>query len=97
MVELDGRPILAAGHRAGEFGYVDADPVQGTFTTESDQARRVRRRRHRALLDRRSARRAEPHRLPLAGEFGYVDDPPVRGLFSPTDPFPTRIDLDRLR
>ena len=33
----------------------------------------------------------------LAGEFGYVDDPPVRGLFSPTDPFPARIDLDRLR
>jgi len=33
----------------------------------------------------------------LAGEFGYVDDPPVRGLFSTTDPFPARIDLDRLR
>jgi Uma2 family endonuclease len=33
----------------------------------------------------------------LAGEFGYVDDPPVRGRFSPTDPFPARIDLDRLR
>ena len=34
MVELDGRPTLAACHRAGEFGYADADPVQGTFTTE---------------------------------------------------------------
>jgi hypothetical protein len=34
MVELDGRPTLAAGHRAGEFGYVDADPVQGAFTTD---------------------------------------------------------------
>jgi Uma2 family endonuclease len=34
MVELDGRPTLAACHRAGEFGYADADPVQGTFTTD---------------------------------------------------------------
>jgi Uma2 family endonuclease len=34
MVELDGRPTLTACHRAGEFGYADADPVQGTFTTD---------------------------------------------------------------
>jgi Uma2 family endonuclease len=33
----------------------------------------------------------------LACESGYVDDPPVRGPFSTTDPFPARIDLDRLR
>jgi Uma2 family endonuclease len=33
-VELDGRPTLAAWHRAGEFGDADADPVQGTFTTD---------------------------------------------------------------
>ncbi len=33
----------------------------------------------------------------LAGEFGYVGDTPVRGVFTSADPFPVRIDLDRLR
>ena len=34
MIELDGPPTLTACHRAGEFGYADADPVQGTFATD---------------------------------------------------------------
>jgi Uma2 family endonuclease len=34
IVDLDDRPSLIACHRAGEFGYADAPPVTGTFTTE---------------------------------------------------------------
>jgi Uma2 family endonuclease len=30
------------------------------------------------------------------GEFGYVDDAPVGGTFSAEEPFPVRLDLDRL-
>lgn len=31
-----------------------------------------------------------------AGEFGYVDAAPVSGIFAADDPFPVRLDLDRL-
>lgn len=31
-----------------------------------------------------------------AGEFGYVDASPVSGIFTADDPFPIRLDLDRL-
>jgi len=34
MVDLTDRPSLTVCHRAGEFGYADADPVQGEFTTD---------------------------------------------------------------
>jgi Uma2 family endonuclease len=34
MVDLLAGPSLTACHLAGEFGYVDAGPVTGTFTTE---------------------------------------------------------------
>jgi hypothetical protein len=33
----------------------------------------------------------------MPGEFGYVDDAPVGGTFSAKEPFPVRLDLDRLR
>jgi Uma2 family endonuclease len=32
----------------------------------------------------------------LAGEFGYADAPPITGVFTTDDPFPIRLDLDRL-
>jgi Uma2 family endonuclease len=32
----------------------------------------------------------------LAGEFGYVDAAPVSGTFTVEEPFPARLDLDRL-
>ena len=32
----------------------------------------------------------------LAGEFGYADAPPVTGVFAAEQPFPVRLDLDRL-
>ena len=32
----------------------------------------------------------------LAGEFGYVDNAPVSGSFAADEPFPVRLDLDRL-
>jgi Uma2 family endonuclease len=32
----------------------------------------------------------------LAGEFGYVDAAPVNGIFTAEEPFPVRLDLDRL-
>jgi Uma2 family endonuclease len=32
----------------------------------------------------------------LAGEFGYVDASPVSGIFTADEPFPVRLDLDRL-
>jgi Uma2 family endonuclease len=31
-----------------------------------------------------------------AGEFGYADAPPVTGVFTTDEPFPVRLDLDRL-
>lgn len=31
-IDIDSRPALTACHLAGEFGYVDAAPVNGTFT-----------------------------------------------------------------
>lgn len=34
IVDIDDRPSLAACHRAGEFGYADAPPVTGTFTSD---------------------------------------------------------------
>jgi Uma2 family endonuclease len=34
MVDLLDGPSLTACHRAGEFGYVDADPVRDAFTTD---------------------------------------------------------------
>jgi Uma2 family endonuclease len=34
IVEIDPQPTLIAGHRAGEFGYVDAPAVTGVFTAE---------------------------------------------------------------
>ncbi len=34
IVEIDDRPALVAHHHAGEFGYVAALPVTGTFTTD---------------------------------------------------------------
>lgn len=33
MVDLNDGPSLTACHLAGEFGYVDAQPVRGTFST----------------------------------------------------------------
>jgi Uma2 family endonuclease len=32
LIDIDSRPALTACHLAGEFGYVDAAPVNGTFT-----------------------------------------------------------------
>jgi hypothetical protein len=32
----------------------------------------------------------------LPGEFGYVDAAPVSGTFTADEPFPVRLDLDRL-
>ena len=34
IVDIDDRPALTACHLAGEFGYVDAAPVSGTFTAD---------------------------------------------------------------
>jgi Uma2 family endonuclease len=34
IVQLDARPALIACHLAGEFGYVDAAPVDGVFTAD---------------------------------------------------------------
>jgi Uma2 family endonuclease len=34
IIELHDRPALTACHAAGEFGYVDAAPVSGTFTAD---------------------------------------------------------------
>jgi Uma2 family endonuclease len=34
IIELNARPALIACHLAGEFGYVDAAPVSGTFTAD---------------------------------------------------------------
>ena len=34
MIDLRDGPSLTACHRAGEFGYADADPVRGLFTTD---------------------------------------------------------------
>jgi Uma2 family endonuclease len=34
IVDIDSRPSLTACHLAGEFGYVDAAPVSGTFTAD---------------------------------------------------------------
>lgn len=34
ILDIDGRPALTACHRAGEFGYADAPPVTGVFTTD---------------------------------------------------------------
>jgi Uma2 family endonuclease len=35
ILELDDRPSLTACHLAGEFGYIDAVPVSGTFTADA--------------------------------------------------------------
>jgi Uma2 family endonuclease len=32
----------------------------------------------------------------LGGAFGYIDAPPATGVFTAEDPFPVRLDLDRL-
>jgi Uma2 family endonuclease len=34
LIDIDSRPALTACHLAGEFGYVDAAPVNGTFTAD---------------------------------------------------------------
>jgi Uma2 family endonuclease len=34
IIDIDSRPTLIACHLAGEFGYVDAAPVSGTFTAD---------------------------------------------------------------
>jgi Putative restriction endonuclease len=34
IVDIDDRPALTPCHRAGEFGYVDAAPVSGTFSAD---------------------------------------------------------------
>jgi Uma2 family endonuclease len=34
LIDIDSRPALTACHLAGEFGYVDAAPVSGTFTAD---------------------------------------------------------------
>jgi Uma2 family endonuclease len=34
FIDIDSRPALTVCHLAGEFGYVDAAPVSGTFTTD---------------------------------------------------------------
>jgi Uma2 family endonuclease len=34
ILDIDDRPVLTACHRAGEFGYADAPPVTGVFTTD---------------------------------------------------------------
>ena len=34
IVDIDVRPSLVACHHAGEFGYADAPPVTGRFTTD---------------------------------------------------------------
>jgi Uma2 family endonuclease len=35
LIDIDSRPALTACHLAGEFGYVDAAPVSGTFTADA--------------------------------------------------------------
>jgi hypothetical protein len=34
IIDIDGPVSLTAGHCAGEFGFIDAAPVTGIFTTE---------------------------------------------------------------
>jgi Uma2 family endonuclease len=34
IVDIDDRPALTVCHQAGEFGYADAPPATGVFTTE---------------------------------------------------------------
>ncbi len=35
ILDIDGCPALTACHRAGEFGYADASPATGMFTTDA--------------------------------------------------------------
>lgn len=35
MIDLDDGPSLTACHLAGEFGYLDAEPVKGVFETDT--------------------------------------------------------------
>jgi Uma2 family endonuclease len=41
ILDLEDRPSLVACHHAGEFGYADAPPVTGTFTTTAPFAVRL--------------------------------------------------------
>lgn len=41
MVDLLDGPSLTACHLGGEFGYIDAEPVRGTFTTQQPFPARI--------------------------------------------------------
>ena len=101
LIVARARPASGCGGRAGSSG-----PPRSSSPPSScrpvpahrprGQARRVRRRGHPALLDRRPRRPVSLVACHLGGEFGYVDGGAVTGVFRTTEPFPVRLDLDAL-